>query len=71
MCTDLLMDEIQDGEVWFDSEVWDRVSHLAKDLIMAMLTDVTERFTTEDVLDHPYASFLFIFGGGYLPGVFR
>uniref|UniRef100_A0A1I7XDV5 Protein kinase domain-containing protein n=1 Tax=Heterorhabditis bacteriophora TaxID=37862 RepID=A0A1I7XDV5_HETBA len=54
-CQQELFSRIQRGQYDFPSEEWDMISHEAKDLVTHLLKkNVRERFTADEVLDHPW-----------------
>jgi len=48
---------IRAGKYSFESEVWDKISEEAKDLIAGLLiVDPTKRLTKEQICSHPWIS---------------
>jgi len=54
-CQELLMASIMEAEIQFSGQTWDFISTEAKDLIIRLLEkDSWQRFSSKQVLDHPW-----------------
>lgn len=54
-CQELLMASIMEAEIQFSGQAWDFISTEAKDLIIRLLEkDSLQRFSSKQVLDHPW-----------------